>query len=277
MIGAVVTALAVAAVPLLVGLVAAERRRARLLARIAPAGMAAVRFRRLRMDPRLLVPGCAVLGWVAGQAVAGPPGAVIIAGGAATLVVTLRRRQEARHRRRVEEQLIDAVSVLSSALRTGRSLAQALEVASSDVGDPLGRSLARIGERVRLGEPLDDALRAWEEEVGGADGRLLAGVLRLHRRTGGALASALDDLGRTLRSRLQGERELRGLTAQARLSAAILGLLPLGFFLFLSVVSRRDIETAYRTTLGASAIGLGAVLEALAFLWIRRILRVPAT
>jgi tight adherence protein B len=67
---------------------------------------------------------------------------------------------------------------------------------------------------------------------------------------------------------------VRSLTAQARLSAAILGLLPLGFFLFLSVVARRDIETAYRTPAGASAIALGAVLQGMAFVWIRRLLRV---
>jgi tight adherence protein B len=83
-------------------------------------------------------------------------------------------------------------------------------------------------------------------------------------------------VGRTLASRREAARELRSLTAQARLSAAILGLLPLGFFLFMSVVARRDIESAYRTTAGASAIAVGVALQGAAFVWIRRLLRVEA-
>lgn len=99
-------------------------------------------------------------------------------------------------------------------------------------------------------------------------------MFQLHRRTGGALASTLEELGSTLRKRRSATRELRSLTAQARLSATILGLLPIGFFLFLSAVARQDMQDAYRTSLGATAIALGLVLQALAYLWIRRLLRV---
>ena len=67
---------------------------------------------------------------------------------------------------------------------------------------------------------------------------------------------------------------MRALTAQARLSGAILGLLPIGFFAFLWLTSRRDIEGAFRTPAGLTAFGVGAVLELLAFLWIRRLLEV---
>jgi tight adherence protein B len=128
--------------------------------------------------------------------------------------------------------------------------------------------------RAALGVEVDVVLEGIAARIGGADARLVTGVLRLHRRTGGALASALDDLAATLRARRDGARELRSLTAQARLSAAILGLLPLGFFLFLSVVARGDVESAFRTPAGATAIGLGLALQGAAFVWIRRLLRV---
>jgi tight adherence protein B len=121
---------------------------------------------------------------------------------------------------------------------------------------------------------MDEALDRFADAVGGSDVRLVSGVLKVHRRTGGALAASLDDVARTLADRREAARELRSLTAQARLSAAILGLLPLGFFLFLSVVARRDIESAYRTTAGGSAIGIGLALQGAAFVWIRRLLRV---
>ena len=69
-------------------------------------------------------------------------------------------------------------------------------------------------------------------------------------------------------------REVRSLTAQARLSGAILGLLPIGFFGFLWLTSRRDMLTALGSSLGRTAIVIGLVLEAAAFLWIRRLLQV---
>jgi tight adherence protein B len=194
-------------------------------------------------------------------------------GGGAMPFVRERRRAK-RRAAQIEEQLVDAVSAIATALRSGRSLAQALEVAGEEVGDPLGSILGETASSVQLGVPLDDALGSLGERIGGPDARLVTGVLRLHRRTGGALAASLDDLTRTLRSRRDGARELRSLTAQARLSAAILGLLPLGFFLFLSVVARGDVESAYHSATGASAIGIGLALQGVAFLWIRRILRV---
>jgi tight adherence protein B len=110
--------------------------------------------------------------------------------------------------------------------------------------------------------------------VGGPDARVAAGVFGLHRRTGGALAGALDGLASTLRARRSAARELRSLTAQARLSATVLGLLPIGFFLFLSVIAREDLRTAFGTPIGSGAVVLGFTLQACAYVWIRRLLRV---
>ena len=275
MIRSVIAATTAAAAPLLAGLAFGAAERERLLERSGHA-VRAERGSRARTplgDARwsALVLGLGAA--IAGLALGGPVAAVLLGAGGAALPATLRRRRRARRSHEVQAQLVDAVAVLAAGLRAGRSLPQSLDLAGSEVGPPLGPSLAEMADGVVLGEPLDAALRDWEERIGSADARLVAGVLRLHRRTGGALAPALDDLIGTLRARLSGERELRGLTSQARLSAAILGLLPIGFFLFLSVVSRSDIEGALRSSLGVSAIVAGVVLQGFAFLWIRRLMR----
>jgi tight adherence protein B len=208
-----------------------------------------------------------------GALIAGPPG-IVLGLAAAAFPFLVNRRRAARRSQLLEEQLIDAVGAIASALRSGRSLVQSLEVAADEVDAPLGTLLTEGIDRSSLGVPFEEVLDGLAEQIGTSDARLVTGVLRLHRRTGGALAASLDDVTRTLRARRDGARELRSLTAQARLSAGILGLLPLGFFLFLSVVARRDVETAYRTAAGASAIGIGLALQGLAFVWIRRLLRI---
>ena len=78
----------------------------------------------------------------------------------------------------------------------------------------------------------------------------------------------------TLRERRAAHREVRALTAQARLSGVILGLLPIGFFAFLMLTSRNEMLEAIATPLGGAALGIGLGLEVLAFLWIRHLLEV---
>lgn len=273
MIGAIaafattVLALAFAAAAVLV-----ERRR-RLLGELE---IPSEPVRRQRIEPPhalLLILGVGAA-WVIGQRVAGSVGSIASSALVLTGPVVVRRRRVRRRERAIQERMAEAISVIAGALRSGRSLGQAIELAARDVEPPLGPSFRRLADRIDLGDPMDLAIASWAQDAGGSDARLTAGVLRLHRQTGGSLAAPLEDLAGTLRARRGAAREVESLTAQARLSATILGLLPLGFFLFLSVVARQDLQAAYRTPAGVMAIGLGFGLQAVAYVWIRRLLRV---
>jgi tight adherence protein B len=213
-------------------------------------------------------------GIVVGALVAGPPGAAMGGIGAITIPVVRARRKMGRRAERMQEQLAEAVSVIAAGLRAGQSLLQAISLAADEVGAPLGPALRELVDRVSLGVPFPRSLAGWVAEVRVAEARLVAGVLSLQRRTGGDLPVVLDRLARTLRDRQAAAREVRSLTAQARLSGAILGFLPIGFFLFLSVTSRRDIAAAYHSSTGAMAIATCLLMQGAAFLWIRRLLRV---
>jgi tight adherence protein B len=271
-----VAAMALASLPGLFAAVAAdlverERVRARAGVRRRERGWGGA-GRPLRA-PTLRALG-ALGGIVVGVAVAGLPGAVM--GGIAAIIIPLvrARRKMARRAEMMEQQLGQAVSVIAAGLRTGLSLLQAISLSADEVGAPLGATLRGLADRVSLGVPFPRSLDGWVAEVGVPEARLTAGVLSLQRRTGGDLPVVLDRLARTLRDRQAAAREVRSLTAQARLSGAILGFLPIGFFLFLSVTSRRDIAAAYHSSTGATAIVAGLLMQGAAFLWIRRLLRV---
>jgi tight adherence protein B len=215
--------------------------------------------------------------------IAGVLGLLVVVGPAATAgaaaagllvarVLAVRRRTAERRRR--EEQLADAVAAVSAGLRAGLSLTQALGYAREETQRPLRDDLGRLVGRIEVGMPVADALFGWAEDLDSEDARLIAGVLDLHRQSGGDLPSVLDGLVATLRERRAAHREVRALTAQARLSGLILGMLPVGFFGFLLLTSRREMVDAIATPLGRTAVATGLVLEALAFLWIRRLLEV---
>jgi tight adherence protein B len=226
------------------------------------------------LDDRARIAAIASLGFIAGAVVAGPAGAIggAVVGPAARVVV--RRRRRKRRSEQLEADLADAVMAIAAAMRAGLSLPTSIAYAAGEIEEPLAETLARVADRSALGEPLDDALDRWADEVKGDDARLLVGVLSLHRRTGGDLPHVLDRVAATLRDRQAAAREVRALTAQARLSGGVLGALPVAFFLFLLVTSREDVRAAFHTSAGLAAVLLGLVMEGGAFLWIRRLLRV---
>ncbi len=271
-----VTAMVLASLPGLFAAVAAdlvERQRVRARAGVMKRERSSGGARR-RLRASTLRSVGALGGFVVGASMAGLPGAAIGGTGAIMIPVVRARRMVARRTERMQEQLAEAVSVIAAGLRTGQSLLQAISLAADEVGAPVGATLRELADRVSLGVPFPRSLGGWVAEVSVPEARLIAGVLSLQRRTGGDLPVVLDRLARTLRDRQAAAREVRSLTAQARLSGAILGCLPIGFFLFLSVTSRRDIAAAYHSSTGATAIVTGLLMQGAAFLWIRRLLRV---
>lgn len=206
--------------------------------------------------------------------VAGPPGAALGAATAVALPRVLRIRRAARERALRDEQLTEAVSSIAAGMRAGFSLAQALRFAADEGSPPLSESIAAVVDRSAIGMPLGTSIDVWSEAQGGRDARLVAGVLRLHRRSGGDLPAVLDRLVETLRERRSAARDVRSLTAQARMSGAILGFLPLVFFGFLGLTAPHDLAVALRSPTGLAAIIVGFAMQGAAFLWIRYLLRV---
>ena len=215
-----------------------------------------------------------VLAGVVGWWLAGPLVALLGAG-AVILVPRVRaRRRHRRDERLVAEQLPDALITIAAALRAGMSLSRAVAFAAEGSDPPLRPRLRAVIEQEAMGVPLASSLRTWCGSLPGDGGRLLDTVLDLHQRAGGGFADVLDRVARTLQARATTERELRSLTAQGRLSGTILGVLPFAFLGFLFLTAPHDMAAAFASPAGLAALIVGLVMQALAFLWIRTLLRV---
>ncbi len=205
---------------------------------------------------------------------AGPVPTLAGSAGIAVAHRLVRRRRRAKARDRAAEQIADAVGGMAAGLRAGLSLPQSIAYSRDEADEPLKTELASLVEKIELGTPVGEALSDWADAQGSEDAFLIVGVLDLHRRSGGDLPTVLDGLAATLRERRAAHRDVRALTAQARLSGVILGMLPIGFFGFLLLTSRDEMLRAVSTPLGGMALGIGLGLEMLAFLWIRHLLEV---
>lgn len=225
---------------------------------------------RWRQGVGSLVAGLA--GGFIGFHLSGPPGLAFASAGA--LPVAARRRKSRRSKELVEQQLAEVTEAAALGVKSGLSVPQAIVSAGQEVGPPMSDMIWRLTDEQRLGTPFDQALGHFAEALGTEDALLFKIVVGVHAKSGGNVASALEEVTGTIRHRMAVRRELRSLSAQGRISGAILGSLPIGFFLVVATTSHDQLAPVYRSPAGLAMVTSGFAMEALAFLWIRRLLSV---
>jgi tight adherence protein B len=226
-----------------------------------------------------LEPEQAVRAWVIGLVVvavlatAVSPGLAIpaVLGGLIAAPAGLRLAR-ARRERRSTAALPGVLEQVAAELRSGGTVAGAVERLASTDG-VIAADLRRVHVRTHLGLALGDALAAWpvEHDVPGV--RVAAGALSVAAAMGGHAAAAVDGLAASLHHRLDAAAEARALSTQTRLSAIVVGVAPLGYLAFSSLVDPRSVTVLLTTGVGRVCLFVGLGLEALAALWIRRIVR----
>ena len=179
-------------------------------------------------------------------------------------------------RRRARRRFVAAVPGLleqvAAALRGGASLAEAIDGCAQDVS-PLAADLRRVGARAGLGVSLAESLAVWPVERPLPSVRAASGALALAAAVGGRAADAIDGLAVSLRERLGAVAEARSLSAQARLSAIVVGAAPVAYLAFSAVIDPSSVAVLVEGGTGRTCLVLGLVLDAAAVAWMRRIVR----
>lgn len=169
------------------------------------------------------------------------------------------------------EQLGDCLLTISNALRAGYSFQQAVEVIANDMEPPISEEFARITHDIAMGIPLEDALENANRRVGSPDFQLVVTAVLIQHEVGGNLAQVLDNISYTIAERLRMKREINSLTAQGRLSAVVLLLLPFGAGAAMYVVNHDDFVQMLNDPMGQMAMLVSFVLEIVGFFIIRKI------
>ena len=173
--------------------------------------------------------------------------------------------------RQLDAALPHALDAIARSLRSGASLRQSLEETAGVTGGMLGDDLRVLTRELAVGLSVDDALVRWAERRPRPGVRLVAAALALGAETGGATARAVDGVASTLRMNLAIQGEVRALSAQARLSALVIVLAPIGFSLFAATADARTAAFLFRSPAGALCLAIGLGLDAAGWLWMRRL------
>lgn len=191
------------------------------------------------------------LGWTAGQFVSYVVTGVIVGSlsavwvpfvmalplgivGALTPFFIVARRR-AQREKKIEEQLPEAVEMLVNSMRAGFSLQAGMNFIGTEMPGPTGPEFARFYDEQRLGVDVKQALLGLQDRLGTLDARMLVLAILIQRETGGNLGEILGNISRVIRERIQFRDHVSVLTAESKVSAVILSLLPVLLFIIIQM------------------------------------------
>ena len=176
--------------------------------------------------------------------------------------------------RQMEAQLPDAVDMISRALRAGHSFSGALGMVGQEMKAPIGPEFRTTFEEINYGVALDEAMTNLAMRVPVADLRYFVIAVLIQRESGGNLAEILDTIGTMVRERLKLFDKIRVLSAEGKLSAWVLGLLPFCTAGLILLVNPGFMKVLWEDPMGLRMIGGALVSMICGVLWMRKIIRI---
>lgn len=259
-------------------LAAAERLRpARALARVLAPLHAAGRHGR---DPttaerrRLAVVATLVL-LAAGWVTAGPAAGVALAGGGPWALARLVRARRRRWRAALAATAPHAARALADALAAGHAVRGAIAAAARHGGvpEPGGCELRTAATALEVGGRTDEVLERLRRRAGDPGWDTLVAAVLLQRQAGGDLATQLRTLAGSLQDAARVRADAHGATAQARFTAALVAALPLGASVLAELAAPGSLAAIAGRPATAALLAAALVLQAVAFVTIRRLTR----
>lgn len=179
-----------------------------------------------------------------------------------------------RRRKQFEALLPDTLQLLASTLRAGYSLMQGVEAVSQEVSEPMGRELRRVVTEARLGRPLEESLDGVAERMGSGDFAWAVMAIGIQREVGGNLAELLVTVAETMTERVRLRRDVNALTAEGKISAIVLSVLPVGLGFFIYTINPGYMDPLFEQTVGKFLLGGSIVLALFGFWWMKKTIEI---
>lgn len=200
------------------------------------------------------------------------PATLLIIAAPIGLVVSL-HLMISRRQARFDDQVPDTLRMISGGMRAGHSLLRSLDAAAQESDSPMSEELSRIVNETRIGRDLGESLLDVAGRTKNEDFGWIAQAIEIHREVGGDLAEVLDHVGETIRDRNQIRRQVKALSAEGRVSAAILLALPVVLFIALQFINPTYAKTFSSTLPGYIMIAVAALMLSVGAFWLSRLIK----
>jgi tight adherence protein B len=173
-----------------------------------------------------------------------------------------------------ERQIPEALDLMSRALRAGHAFPTAVKMVGDEMPEPIAREFRTLFDEANFGVPQNEALIRLAERVPVDDLRYFTIAVMIQRESGGNLAELLDNIAGIVRARLKLLGEVRTLSAEGKLSAWILGLLPFCVAALINIVNPKFMAVLFTDPMGLRMVGGALVMMAVGVWWMRRIIKI---
>jgi len=199
------------------------------------------------------------------------PAVVPVALLAALLPVLYVRRRRAKRLRQLERQLPDVCDMLSRALRSGHAFSMAIDMVGTEFAEPMAGEFRITFDEINYGISLNEALGNLATRVPIRDLRYFVIAVLIQRETGGNLAEVLDGITSLIRERFKLFDKVRVLSAEGKMSAWVLGLLPFIVGTLMVFMNPDFMQVLWKDPAGLKLIMGGLASMAVGVLWMSRV------
>jgi len=204
-------------------------------------------------------------------------GSVLLAIGVGALAgfvpTTLLRYQRTQRLLKFEEQFPEGLALISRALKAGHTFTTGLAMVAEEMPKPIGPEFKLLYDQQNYGMPLPDALKEFARRVLLLDARFFVTAVLIQRESGGNLSEILDNIATVIRDRFRVKRQIRVISAHARITGFVLVCVPpaLAFMLFL--INPDHLRTLTGSPLGMQMIYAAIIMQVTGTLIIRKMVQ----
>ena len=182
----------------------------------------------------------------------------------------------AKHKRiqTIEQQLPSALDLMGRAMTAGHAFPSALQMVGAEMPEPIASEFRIVFDEINFGIPASEALLNLAERVPSTDLRYFVIAVMIQRETGGNLAELLANISDLIRARLKLLGTVRVLSAEGRLSAWILTLLPFALGFVLNIVNPEFLSILWKDPMGIKMVMAAMILMVLGIFAMWRIIKI---
>jgi tight adherence protein B len=192
----------------------------------------------------------------------------------ASIPAALTRRARRQRLQKIEAQLPETADFLARAMLAGHSFNNVLQMVGSELPEPLSGEFRTAHEEINYGVPMHEALTNLAGRIPLTDLRYLVIAVLIQREAGGNLAEILGNISHIIRERLKLLAQVRVLSAEGRMSAWVLGLLPFAVVLVMMITSPAYISVLWNDPTGVRMLWYSAGMLLVGIFWLRRLIRI---
>lgn len=178
------------------------------------------------------------------------------------------------YKKKIDNELLRAVIVMNNAFKSGKSTMQALEIASTDLPEPIRSEFYKMYQEMKYGLSIDNVFDRFSKRIDLEEIKYISATLSILNKTGGNIIKVFDSIEKSLFDKKKLMEELKNLTASSNMVVKLLMIVPILFTLVIYILNPSYFDPFFETTLGLILLFVIIIMFAIYIWFLQKIMKV---